>query len=146
MMNDIVASITEDFQLRFDIPKLLRIKLSQIGPGKKVRVEIKLWRKKRTKKQNSYLWSVVYPMVVAYIKDVTGKTFTEEDLHEKYKKQYLGYETCDLVPDLIHVKSSKDLDTEEFWGQLVEHVCREWAEQGLYIPLPEKKADIRAYS
>jgi hypothetical protein len=140
-VSDIVATVNEDYTLKLAIPRLLTMKLQQIGAGKKVRLEVKRWQKPRTIQQNAYLWSVVYPTICRYIKDVTGQEFTPEDLHERYKRKYLGYEVCEIpgTEDLTRPKSSAKLDTEEFWDQLVEHICREWADRGLYIPLPKKK-------
>ena len=138
---EIVATITDDFGLDFSIPRMLDNLLREIGAGVKVRIDIRKWRKPRTGPQNAYLWAVVYPSIIRYIKDATGQKFTAEDLHERYKKKYLGYEVCDIpgMEDLVRARSSTELDSEEFWNELVEHVCREWAELGLYIPLPKKK-------
>ena len=135
---EIVADVTEKYDLKFRIPNLLRATLVQIGANNPVRVDIARWYKKRSPKQNSYLWGVVYPYIIRYIKDKTGQTFTAEDLHERYKRKFLGYERCSMdgMQDLIRVKSSTELNTKEFSDDLVEHICREWAENGLYIPLP----------
>ena len=137
---DIVADITDDFKLEFVIRKVFDKRLREIGAGKRVKLEIKELRPRRTKKQNSYLWAVVYPMVCRYIKDTTGQEFTPEQYHERNKKKYLGYEICDVkgMEDLVRPKSSTELDVEEFWDQLVEHTCREWSVLGLFIPLPQK--------
>lgn len=142
-MTEIVGTITEGYQLSLAIPRAMEMRLREIGAGVKVRVDVKKWRKPRTPPQNSYLWAVVYPTIVRYIKDTTGQTFTPEDLHERYKRKYLGYEQCDIpgMEDLVRPKSSTELDTEEFWDKLIEHICREWADLGLYIPLPKKKKE-----
>lgn len=142
-MTEIVGTITEEYRLSLAIPRAMEMRLREIGAGVKVQVDVKKWRKPRTPQQNSYLWAVVYPTIVRYIKDTTGQIFTSEDLHERYKRKYLGYEQCDIpgMEDLTRPKSSTELDTEEFWDQLIEHICREWAELGLYIPLPKKKKE-----
>lgn len=142
-MTEIVGTITEGYQLSLAIPRAMEMRLREIGAGVKVRVDVKKWRKPRTNPQNSYLWAVVYPTIVRYIKDNTGQIFTPEDLHERYKRKYLGYEQCDIpgMEDLVRPKSSTELDTEEFWDQLIEHICREWADLGLYIELPKKKKE-----
>jgi len=140
-MVEIVAEIKPDYTLEYKIPRILLNRLQKIGPGKLVRVDIKEWKKPRTIKQNAYLWSTVYPTIIKYIKDATGQDFTAEDLHDRYKRKYLGYVKCEIpgMEDITRVRSSTDLDIEEFWDQLVEHICREWAELGLYIPLPKKR-------
>ena len=136
---EIVATITDDFKLEYAIPRMLTAKLSSIGAGKKIRLDIKRWYKKRSNPQNSYLWAVVYPTIIHYILEKTGQKFSAEDLHERYKRKYLGFERCEMMPDLIKVKSTTDLDSKEFWDDFVEYICREWAENGLYIELPVKK-------
>ncbi|MDH5297882.1 MAG: hypothetical protein OEV91_02585 [Desulfobulbaceae bacterium] len=139
----IAADITDQFTLDFVIPRMLENLLREIGAGVRVNIDIKKWRKPNTKPQRGYLWGVVYPTIVRYIKDCVGQDFTAEQLHEQAKKQYLGYEVCQIpgMEDLVKPRSSMDLDSEEFFRDLVEHVCREWAEKGLYIPLPKKKED-----
>ena len=141
MKPEIVGTITEDFHLKLAIPRMMENTLREIGPGVQVTVAVKKWRKPRTGKQNSYLWAVVYPTILRYIKDCTGQDFTADQLHERYKRKYLGYEVCDVpgMDDLIKPKSSKDTDTEEFWEKLIEPICLEWSEKGAYIALPTKK-------
>ena len=136
---ELVATITDYLDLDFAIPRLLTSVLAQIGKGEKVRVDIKKWYKKRSGKQNSYLWAVVYPTIIHYILEKTGQKFTKEELHDRYKKKFLGYEVCELIPDLVKVKSSTELNTKEFSDELVELICIEWADLGLYIPPPKKK-------
>jgi len=137
----IIADISENLELIYPIPRALKKRLEEIGAGKRVTVTVKLFKKPRTNPQNAYLWSAVYPAIVQYIKDQTGQEFTPENLHDRYKKKYLGYEQCDIpgMEDIVRLRSSTELDTEEFWDQFIEHICREWSELGLYIPLPEKR-------
>ncbi len=137
---ELVATITDDLSLLYSVPRLLTYHLGTIGKGKTVTVSVKKYRKPSTNKQKAYLFAAVYPAIVAYILSTTGQRFTAEDLHTRYKKKYLGFEKCNLpgMDDLMRVRSSKDTDTGEFWGALVEPICQEWAELGLYIPLPEK--------
>jgi hypothetical protein len=141
---ELVATITDDLQLAYSVPRLLTYHLGTIGKGQTVTVAIKKYRKPSTNKQRAYLWAAVYPAIVAYILSTTGQKFTTEDLHTRYKKKYLGYDTCDLpgMTDLMRVRSSTETDTQEFWENMIEPICQEWAELGLYIPLPEKKIDV----
>lgn len=134
---EIVATITDDFKLSYGIPRILELHLRTIGAGVDVRIEIVKWYKKRTRKQNAYLWAVVYPTIIVYILKTTGQRFKTEDLHERYKRKFLGYEECELMPELITVKSSTDLNTIEFSDEFVEEICIEWADLGLFIPPPD---------
>ena len=136
---DLIAEVDGDFNLIFSIPKMLKLHLRTIGEGVKVRVEIVKWYKKRSGKQNSYLWAVVYPTIIAYILESTGQKFTAEDIHERYKRKLLGFDRCELMPDLIKVKSSTDLNTITFTDEFVEQICVEWADLGLYIEPPDER-------
>jgi hypothetical protein len=138
---ELVADITENFELVFPILRALKNRLMEIGAGKRAIISIKEWKKPRSNPLNAYLWAAVYPNIIRYIKDTTGQDFTSEQLHERYKKKYLGYEICEIpgMDDLVKLRSSTELDSQEFWNDFIEFICREWAELGLYIPLPEKK-------
>jgi len=76
---------------------------------------------------------------VNYILERTGQKFSAEDLHDRYKKKFLGYEVCNIMPDLIKVKSSTETSTIEFSDEFVELICIEWADNGLFIPPPDPK-------
>lgn len=140
---DIVATITgnntEEYGLKYSVPKLLQNVLADIGADNLVVVTIKKFHKPNTKRQRHYLWGVVYPMISRYIKDCVGQDFSPKLLHERAKKQYLGYEICEIpgMEDLVKPRSSTDLDSEEFFKELVEHLCREWGTKGLFIPIPD---------
>lgn len=136
---ELVATITEELQLHFEIPRLLRSVLAPIGIGEKVRVDIKKWYKKRSQSQNAYLWGVVYPTILQYITETTGQTFTADELHDRYKRKFIGYEECDILPGLFKTKSSTELDAKEFGDNFIEQICAEWADLGLYIPEPIKE-------
>lgn len=140
---EIEAVITDEFKLRFRFPGTMKAYLKAIGAWKPVKLKIVEQKPRRSSAQNAYLWSVVYPHIIQYIFDKTGQTFTAEQLHDRYKLKYLGYEACRIkgMEDLVRPKSSTELDIDEFWDQLIEHICREWAELGLFIPLPKKKEE-----
>lgn len=88
-MADIVATINEDLTLDLAIPRLLTMKLHQIGVGKKVRLDVKRWQKPRSCNQNRLqrLWLLE----------------AAEQLHEYTPEEYRGY--CKLhigVPILLN--------------------------------------------
>jgi len=136
---EIVATITDDLSLDYSIPVILQRWLRTFGTKTKVRVDISKWYKKRTKKQNAYLWAGVYPVIIQYILETTGQKFSDEDLHIRYKRKYLAYDKSELMPDLVKTKSTTDCNTLEFSDEFVEQICVEWGELGLYIPPPKKK-------
>jgi hypothetical protein len=129
---------TKGFFLLFSIPRLLMSMLCYIGVGKKVRVDIKRWYKKRTNKQNATSWGPDYNLIVAFILTETGDLFTSEQLHDFHKSTFLGFDECELAKGLKKPKSTTDLTTVEYNELFRERYCKFWAERGLYIPDPVK--------
>lgn len=75
-----------------------------VHEGKQVEVIVRRYRKKRSGKQNKYLWKVVYGLIA----EATGHT--EEEIHEAMGMKFL----------LVHgdkmdtIRSTTDLSTVEF--------------------------------
>lgn len=132
----IKATITEDFKLKFSVPRMLEVALRTIGPGVDVHVEIKKWYKKRTSKQNAVQWALDLSVIQLFILQNTGDYFTEAEIHRHHKEAFLGYEECELVPGIKRLKSTTDLDTVQM-AKFREDYCRFWANLGLYIPDPD---------
>lgn len=51
-MTEIVGTITEDYHVTLDIPRLLGERLREIGAGKRVSLDVKEWFRPRTIEQN----------------------------------------------------------------------------------------------
>ena len=148
---EIVATIVEEsmckkcghtekgFFLDFSIPKLLMSLLCYIGAGKKVRIDIKRWYKKRSNLQNATSWGPDYNLIIAFILTETGEIFTSEQLHDFHKRTFLGFNECSLAKGLKKPKSTTILTTVEYNELFRDRYCKFWAERGLYIPDPVKK-------
>ena len=108
-------------------------------------------RKKRTKSQNSYLWGVVYPIIMGCSSDdpETEESLlqTSDDVHAAMMRS--GYKSPDEVHEAMKwkflrtmrgddlpatVRSTSDLTTAEF-SEYVDNIKR-WASEflGAYIP------------
>ena len=133
---EILAEITDDFQLKFSIPSMLRAYLKQIGAGKKVRIDIARWYKRRTVKQNAVIWGPDYKIILAYLAEMVGEAWTAEELHDFHKRKFLGYKQSLIAEGLLRPKSTTRLDTLEFSG-FREKYCMFWADRGLYLPDPD---------
>jgi len=99
-------------------------------------VIIKTYRKKKSWEQDKYLHGVVYKI----ISDFTG--YTEDELHDLLKPQFLEPKIVEVGGFRSKVYSTKGKDTKEM-AEFTEKVCR-WAamELGVYIPKPGEDYDV----
>lgn len=106
-------------------------------PGKRVRIRVGLYRKKRSSHQNAYYWGVVVPLVTGMFRDA-GNYCDEEDVHAFLKLRVGKLSQVIVTPDGEVVKtlgSTARLTTTEFSAYV--EMIRAWAaEFGLSIPLP----------
>jgi hypothetical protein len=83
-------------------------------------------QKLRTRAQNDLLWAIY-----TEIADATG--FDKDDLHEYFKKRFLGAEVADVWGTKVErVRSSTQLSTVDF-SDFVECILACAAEQGIEI-------------
>lgn len=92
-------------------------------------------KNKRSLKQNSYLWGVVYRMVA----EKTG--YSEQEVHQLFGQRYLGYTKVDPHGKVISfIRSSTDLDKLEMtqYISLIKEYCHNsMALDHMIIPDPE---------
>ena len=106
-------------------------------------MEIKEKKKKRSNSQNSYLWSVVNPMVFRRLVEL-GHDITIEEAHDFLKanfnyKEIVKPETGEVLK--IPLKTS-ELSTIEF-SEYIERVIRFGAEfLDIQIPYPNEQMEI----
>jgi len=102
-------------------------------PGKRIRVEVSEYRKRRSDEQNRYLWGVCY----AALRDATGQP--PEDWHEYMLGEWAGWEETSLFgrKRLRPMRRSSKLTTGEF-ADYVAFVQQRAAENGVYIPDPDE--------
>lgn len=80
--------------------------LQELDISKPMQVDIKPYKKSRTNAQNNLMW-MWYPPIAEY----TG--YTEEELHEIFKEEFIGYNVFMRDGKLyIRPKSSTKLDTK----------------------------------
>ena len=94
--------------------------------GQEIELILRKRRKKRTKNQNSYLWGIIYPIIM----ESSGYA-TAEEVHDAMKMEFLRVHR-DGLPDTV--RSTTDLTTAEF-SEYVDSIKR-WASEflGAYIP------------
>jgi Arc/MetJ-type ribon-helix-helix transcriptional regulator len=109
--------------------------------GQRVIISVRKHVKRRSDRQNAYMWGVVIPYIHRMFVEA-GNDATPEDVHD-FLKQYVGGNI--FVRILIEpgggrravVRSSTTLTTEE-WESYMEAI-RAWAaERGCQIPLPNE--------
>ena len=102
-------------------------------PGKRLRVEVSEFRKRRSQEQNAYLWGVVYKTLT----DATGNA--ADDLHTYFLGEWAGWETINVMGSLrrVPVRRSSKMTTVEF-SEYVAFIQQRAAETvGVFIPDPE---------
>jgi hypothetical protein len=101
-------------------------------PGKKLRVEVGEFRKRRSDEQNRYLWGVCY----ATLRDATGNDC--DDLHTYFLGEHFGWQTVNVMGQKrrVPMRRSSKLTTVEF-AEFVAFIQQRAAENGVYIPNPD---------
>jgi hypothetical protein len=102
-------------------------------PGKRLRVEVGEYRKRRSDDQNRALWGLAYKI----LHDATGND--PEDLHTFFLGEHFGWETIDVMGQKrrVPIKRSSKLTTVEF-AEFFDFIQRRSAETvGIYIPDPD---------
>jgi len=107
-------------------------------PGKRVRVTVEKYTKKRSLEQNAYLWGVCYPTIIREGGEAL-RGWTAEDLHRLFLMRHFGSEMLRWGDTLEHrpLRTSSKLSTVEF-SAFVESIQQFCAEQGVYIPSPNE--------
>jgi len=107
--------------------------IERIPMARKWRVEIALYRKRRSDQQNRYLWGVAYKA----LKDATGQP--ADDWHEYFLGEHFGWETVELFgkKKIRPIQRSSKLTTMEFMD-FVDFIQSRAAEYGIYIPDPNE--------
>jgi len=109
--------------------------VSTFKTGTHLDIIIRKHKTKRTLKQNAYYWDVVVPILADYI----GHD-NPEDMHEDLKLEFNPVESK-ITPGKMIGGSTTKLSTEEFFcgeTSYVARICRWGADQGVYIPPPQK--------
>jgi hypothetical protein len=109
--------------------------ISTFKDGTKVEIVIRKYRKKRTILQNAYYWAVVVPILADYF----GHD-NPDDMHNDLKREFNPIKSK-IDPSELIGGTTTTLSTEEFFSSetsYIERICRWSAEQGIYIPPPEK--------
>lgn len=87
--------------------------------GKTLTLTLKVRRKERSTKQNSYYWAVIVVIWKRLIQDEWGEFFTSQEVHEflKYNCNYIEHadtETGEFVRVSKSTKENSTVEQEEF--------------------------------
>lgn len=112
--------------------------LASVLPGKRVKVEVTLYRKRRSDQQNRYLWGVCYPTILREgVEELGG--WKASDLHEYFLGEWSGWETLEGfgMKRRHPIQRSHSLTTVEF-QDFVASIQQTCAEHGWYVPDPNE--------
>lgn len=130
------ATVSQGGSLSFP-PNVDFAKMLKPYEGEKVLVQITKRSTRRSYKQNSYLWGVVYHELQQGLTEL-GNRFTAEEVHELCKVKFLSRKE---FPDpetgemLTVVQSTADLSKDDF-GEYVDNI-KEWAKDYFSIDISE---------
>ena len=129
--------VVHDGKLSNEKSSLIAARLRQLE-GKRVVLSVKLWRRGRTLKQNSFLWKVVNPFIVEMAYE-SGRVTTAEKIHEELKQRF-GIKITELGLDgepISYPKPTREYETIEM-SDYVERVRAWCAELGWQLPFPRE--------
>jgi hypothetical protein len=112
--------------------------LAQAAFAKGKAVEIVAREKKRNRSlaQNRLLWGVVYREIRDHINDSQGTQFSDEDIHEWCRQQFLDSHIVEIRGDPVRARKSTASLTVE---QMTDYIDRlyHWAATSLGVQLSE---------
>ena len=118
--------------------------IKALKPGRYSLTIEKVYRK-RSNPQNSFLWGVVYPIVLEGLKQAGFEEFEEdEQVHDLLKCRFLKKDIVNKDGEVIEtVGMTKNLTTTEFMDYLSE--IGKWSSEYLnvYIPEPGEQTEIK---
>jgi hypothetical protein len=105
-------------------------RFTRLLDGKRVELQIRKFRKKRTLPQNAWYFGVLIPAMAEEI------GIDAEDLHEQLKQHFLSVR---IDENFARVRSTTELSTVEF-SKYMEDCQRLAAEYGVDVPFPDEVA------
>lgn len=102
--------------------------------GKKLSLELKQWRDKRSIPQNQTMW-MWNAEIANHIKKKTGQYFDPEDIHELLKQFFCPVTEITIGSTTASVRSTKRLDKSQMHRYL-EQVDAWAAEKGIMLTIP----------
>jgi hypothetical protein len=113
--------------------------------SKEVLITFEKPKKKRTNPQNSYLWSVLYPITQEAIKNEWGEIWNIEKVHEFYKIQFnviekINEDTGQIIKLPKSTTENTTIQQEEYHLQIREFL-QEWF--NITAPLPNEDLTLQ---
>lgn len=124
------------------IPLPVRITIAALiakVPGKRIRLTIALYKKKRSINQNSFYFGVIVPLVRQKLNEA-GNDITDKGTHKLIKQEVWRHFKSITLPDGSKreiLDTSTNLTTTQ-WEENIEKT-RAWAaEWDIFLPLPNE--------
>ena len=106
--------------------------------GKKVDIDIKLYKKRRSTEQNSTYWLLRVQPVTTWLRDL-GNDVTTEDVHYFLKSKFLGHKVKNINgKGYMILRSTTELSTMEFMAYM-ESIAIHFAGLGLILKDPNQQ-------
>lgn len=127
-MNQAIVKNFDDFEILFNL-------MREMHPESYFQIKWKTWEKSRSLDQNSLYWMWLDRMAKHFSKQ---QKFTNEDMHDLMRHQFLGYEDKQISKTKIvsQLKSTTKLSTKEMSEYMTK--VEAWAaDNGCLLPRPE---------
>jgi len=110
---------------------------------KELEVNLQVLRYQRSAAQNRYMWGVIVPTVMAFIKETTGEKKTKDEVYAYLNTHILGYElrTLEIMGKEVFVMEGKrfsQMNTKDF-AEAVDKIITHFDALGCFIQLPQDK-------
>lgn len=110
--------------------------------GEQLLVKFKKFFETRSDKQNRYIWGVVVPTVMAWMRETTGEKPVKDDVYVWLRKSLLGHTLVVseiLGEEVVRLggKRFSKMTTKEF-AEAIEIIIDTMAQRGCIIPLPRR--------
>ena len=130
MATPVFTGTVDKGKLILDQPQKYLVQIAALN-GKRVELVLRKKRNPRTLRQNAYYHGVVLEILSEHF------GYDHDEMHDALKYQFLRFRS-DKSPDLISVKSTTKLSTEEF-NDYVNRIVRFAADKyGIFIPDPHQ--------
>ena len=106
------------------------------GAGKAVEIVAREKKRSRSLAQNRLLWGVLYKEIVEHINASQGTQFSDEDIHEWCKQQFLGSHIVEIRGEPIRARKSTTKLTVDQMSDYIDRIYH-WAATSIGVHLTE---------
>jgi len=139
---DFIGNLNENLDIVLRDKIKVKKLLSKIS-DKDLAINISIYKKNRSNRQNRYLWGVIVPIVKNFILETEGKVLNKDETYYYIQSEVLGNR-----PNIVNImgtdviciggKRFSDMNTSEF-NEAVEMIIQYFAMLELDIPYPNEE-------